>query len=147
MSMPETKQEMLRAGYTFKSNSVCKGCNAKIEWWKTTNGRNLPFNAIASDHAVMTPHFATCPKSEDFKSSAKPASSPVPKQVAPPDIRKEVRRLRQIFNARVVVVITADGAEAAWTDGIPGEELRQDLISAANFVRNEVNAKQETKRG
>jgi hypothetical protein len=140
--MPETRQEMLRAGYQFLNTAECKGCKARIEWWKTTNGRKIPMNPAASDHAVMTAHFATCPKSDSFRlSTDKSAIAPnVPDQIGP-----EIRRLRTKHRARVAVIVTDAGVEAAWDTSIPAEDLRNDLISAANFVRGEIQ-KQEAKR-
>lgn len=55
--------------------SKCKGCGADIIWVKTKNGKSMPCDAkkqiiVTETGEVVsgyTSHFATCPKSKDFK--------------------------------------------------------------------------------
>lgn len=59
--------------------SLCKGCGAEILWLKTVRGKNMPVDPIGEariirnqhDEAVMVqtymPHWATCPKADEFK--------------------------------------------------------------------------------
>lgn len=55
--------------------SKCKGCNAEIVWIKTRNGKIMPCNAekttIVTEQGETIighiPHWATCPKSQNFK--------------------------------------------------------------------------------
>jgi hypothetical protein len=68
--------------------SFCKGCGARIDWYKTTAGKNMPIdpephadgnvrvdvvsNVVAvvapGSHAPLyRPHWATCPKAASFK--------------------------------------------------------------------------------
>lgn len=52
----------------------CKGCNAKIIWFKTDQGKNMPVDAdtVEPDDDELdldrhVSHFATCPKSNEFR--------------------------------------------------------------------------------
>jgi len=55
--------------------SPCKGCGAEIGWIKTPKGRNMPVNPkkvpfMMADGTLRwgyVPHWATCPKAQDFK--------------------------------------------------------------------------------
>jgi hypothetical protein len=144
-SFPGTKQELLRAKYTQTSaNAICKGCQAPIEWWKTTSGKSIPMNPMADDYAVATAHWSTCPNAKDFKGTDAAAAVPEKQNSLPASMAEDARRLRQKHNARVVVVIDDFGTAAYWRNGIPAEDLRHDLISAGNFVRNEIAKKEGT---
>ena len=126
----ETRREMLRAKYVFKSLASCKGCGAKIEWWRTTKGRMMPFDPIADDNVKVVPHWGTCPKRDQFKSKADQAV----------DLRtvreNHVAGLLKATNARAVIALYDDGLNAlSWRNGIPGHELRDEAITAANKLR------------
>jgi len=126
----ETRHEMLRAGYKFKSHAACTGCGAKIEWWRTTNNRMMPFNPIESDDVKVVPHWASCPNRDRFRSAADRAE----------DVRAQrenhVAGLLKATNARAVIALYDDGMNAlSWRNGIPGEELRDEAITAANKLR------------
>ncbi len=133
---PETRRELLRAGYKFLNNSKCKSCDAPIEWWKTTNGKLLPFNPMADDNALAKKH--TCPDAN--RTVPLPAATPVPAAIGDlKTIEERVNSLRRATNARVIVLLTEDGGEVtAWRTGLRGEDLRNDLITVANNVRNEI---------
>lgn len=55
--------------------SECRGCGEEIEWIETVNGKKMPVNpgkivVVTSKGEVVTgqiPHWATCPKAQDFK--------------------------------------------------------------------------------
>jgi hypothetical protein len=57
----------------------CKACNTPIIWIKTANGKNMPIDAkpikaYNTDHQLVDvhmTHWATCPKSEQFKKGGK----------------------------------------------------------------------------
>lgn len=134
---PKTRREMERAGYRRTGEGVCKDCGAAIEWWKTAKGKSVPFNPIANDHDLVARHWETCPNAKDFKGNAAPAPTPAPARR--PDKEAELRSLRARHDARVVVMVDEDGTVAFWKLGIPAEDLRHDLISAANFVRSEIS--------
>jgi hypothetical protein len=138
---------MLRAGYKKTGDGICKGCGAPIEWWKTTNGKSIPMNPAKDEHTPTEAHFATCPNSKDFKGADAASAAPEKKSTLGPSMAEDARRLRQKHNARVVVVIDDFGTAAYWRNGIPAEDLRHDLISAGNFVRNEVAKKEGTANG
>lgn len=138
-----TLHEMKRAGYKFLNHHVCKGCGADIEWWETNNGKKLPFDPMPkSDNADVTPHWASCPEADSFRrkdsgqQERKPASQSVKQTKL--DVKREINRLRDASDARIIVAILEDGGVAAWRDGIPSEDLRHDLITAANNVRNHI---------
>lgn len=140
---PANRHEMLRANYHRTGASVCNGCGAAIEWWKTNNNKSIPMNPIAGDYTPAEPHWATCPNAKDFKgAAAAPGETPVQPAPRRYSLERELAMLRDRTDARVVVVVGQDGTVASWDKRIPGEDLRHDLISAANFVRNQI-AKQE----
>jgi len=43
------------------SGAKCKGCGQAIWWLTTKKGRPAPFDPD------LTPHFATCPRADDFR--------------------------------------------------------------------------------
>ncbi len=122
---PDTEREMLRAHYVKLRAALCQSCGAQLQWWKTTFGKNMPFN-LADDHGVYKLH--ECPK-------RKPVARPTPVE----DLTKRLGFIRMTQKARTIVMIDKDGGIiATWAKGLPAEDLRTDLISAANFVRAEV---------
>jgi hypothetical protein len=142
-SQINTRHEMLRAGYERKGQSNCKKCDAPMEGWKTTNGKMLPINADGGNDWMQTvPHWATCPSAKDFKGVPESKAAPAP-PVAKTDHRimqrreTAVRAMRERAGARVVVMVDDIGTIASWDPAVPGEDLRHDLISAGNFIRNE----------
>ena len=140
--MPETRHEMVRAMYELKSTARCKGCDAPIEWWKTTNGKMLPVNVEPSgEYAAVVTHWVTCPKRDDFKSTTpKGKGTPATAPAETPAARRErlVATLRESTSARVIVAIYDDLTTFSYKDGVPPEDLRNDLIGAANTVRNHI---------
>jgi hypothetical protein len=65
MRFPETITELAGAGYRFENDGVCKGCHAKIEWWKSPRGKMLPMDV--NGDGSCKPHWTTCPKAADFR--------------------------------------------------------------------------------
>jgi hypothetical protein len=133
----ETKHEMLRAGYKFLGNAKCKSCSAAIEWWLTTNKRKIPYDPLpANEDATTTPHWATCPKADEHHEKKQPAT------VAPKTqelLEQLCRELRSRTDAKVVVAILDNCSAASWRNGIPGEDLRQELITEANNIRTHLS--------
>lgn len=64
MTFAKTKEELVERGYRFDGSGTCKGprCGARIDWYKTPKGRNIPMNADTA-----TPHWETCPDRRTFK--------------------------------------------------------------------------------
>lgn len=62
MPFPETKEGLIAAGYKFKNESHCRGCNALIEWWETPKEKFMPL-----DPETLIPHWKNCPKAKDFR--------------------------------------------------------------------------------
>jgi len=65
MPFPTTIEEMKQAGYVFDNDSHCRGCGAKIEWWKTQKGKNMPMDVDQDGNCE--PHWSSCPKAKDFR--------------------------------------------------------------------------------
>ena len=126
---PGTRHEMKRARYEFKSASHCKACQRPIEWWKTTNGKMMPFDPMLTEDSAAVSHWGTCPQAEEFRQPASKLAR----------LQSETSALRDRTGARAVVLISEDGTAAAWRNGIPAEDLRHELITAANHVRNSVS--------
>jgi hypothetical protein len=168
---PANLHEMKRMGYTKTGYAKCKGCGAAIEWWQTPRAGKIPMNPMpmhgADDHAPAVAHFATCPKAKDFRASSAQrkgsqlepfsdiaARTPMGTAEALPSppaagdrretsgLERDVDALRRKHNARVVALVADDGKCAFWRGGIPAENLRADLISAANFVRDSIAQKE-----
>jgi hypothetical protein len=142
---PKTQREMVRAGYKRISSSVCKRCGATIEWWQTVNGKKIPMDPAGTDYAPVETHWNTCPNAKEFKGGADAQSSaePAPANMTPAPgsleaIARDIEVLRRKYNARVIVLVDDFGTTARWRGGLPGEDLRHDLISAGNFVRAEI---------
>jgi hypothetical protein len=145
---PQTRHELIRAGYVRLDNGgkLCHGCDAPIEWWKTTRGKKIPMNPMPEDRSSAQAHFAICPNARDFRGGDTSQPAPAAKQPASrPSIESEIRALRQKYDARVVLLIDDLGTTAYWRGGIPAEDLRHDLISAGNFVRGEVQKIEATR--
>lgn len=139
---PKTRHELLRARYERMDTGGkrCSGCDAPIEWWKTTNGRRIPMDPMASDSAEAKAHWATCPNGKDFRGNQVTPAKPKPSAFGPTR-EDQAHALREKHGARVVVMIDELGTVASWDARIPAEDLRSDLISAANFVRKEITGK------
>lgn len=66
MQFPKTDTELRERGYQLNGTSLCKGCNAKIDWWTTPNGKHIPM-----DSGTVEPHWNTCPKAKEFRREGK----------------------------------------------------------------------------
>jgi hypothetical protein len=140
-----TRYEMLRAGYRKLSDSKCKSCGAPIEWWQTNNGKKMPFDPLpASEHEQTRPHWASCPHADDHRqgSGSRPQSKSVPHASAQQKLdgyQRHLAAFRASSNARVVIAIYDDGSAVAWRKGLPAEDLRHELITEANSLRNHLD--------
>lgn len=135
---PDCKHDMLRAGYKFLASSKCKSCSAPIEWWLTSNGKKIPYDPLpASEYDQTTPHWATCPNADTHRSLKRGT-----KTISIDAQRQYLAAWRDSSDARIVVAIFDNGSAAAWRKGLPGEDLRQDLITVANNVRNQIAKEQ-----
>lgn len=80
-----TRQEWMKLGWKFKSNSSCRACHKPIEWWITPGGKFSPLIAKFTDGLEdLTSHFADCENRLEFrKANAKHkerVEGPTPKQ-------------------------------------------------------------------
>lgn len=144
-----TLHEMRRAGYKFLAHSKCKSCHADIEWWQTNNGKKIPFDPMPkSDDAQTTTHFATCPDTDRHR---KPKESKESREPKPPELPgkklgypRRLELLREYSDAVVIAAVWADGTSFATSRaGIDPEEVRHDLITVANNMRNHLREKNE----
>lgn len=63
---PPTVEAALAAGYSLRHDNVeCRGCPARIDFYTTPLGKVLPV-----DHGTFTPHWISCPSSEQFRRKA-----------------------------------------------------------------------------
>lgn len=62
MPFPRTDIDLAAQGYVFENKAKCRGCGADIEFWLTPKGKHIPLDA-----GTMEPHWATCPKADDFR--------------------------------------------------------------------------------
>ncbi len=140
---PETRYEMRRAMYKLMGTSTCKGCAAPIEWWETTSGKKLPVNVQpAGDDVTVVAHFITCPKAAEFRRRDQPAAAAGPVETDAARRERLVATLRHATGARAIVAIYDDLTTFSYQEGVPGEDLRNDLIGAANVVRNHVQERE-----
>ena len=59
--------------------SICKGCGAPIRFIKTPAGKSMPVNETPQKYVTeagevvtgYTPHWATCPKAQEFRKAKK----------------------------------------------------------------------------
>ncbi len=59
---PTSFEELEAAGYTRIGDGLCRACPAKMVWYRTPRGANIPID-IDGKQA----HFATCPARQQFK--------------------------------------------------------------------------------
>jgi hypothetical protein len=133
---PRDRYEMLRAGYEKKSDSTCKACGAAIQWWKTKRGKSVPFNQFATDdkHEDAICHWQTCERRHHLDTKPAAPAPVTPTQAFP----LAVRRLREAQKARIVVAIYDDGFAWSSIAGLPGDDIRHELINAANTILREL---------
>jgi hypothetical protein len=147
--MPYDRFEMERANYQFTGTSKCRSCSAPVEWWKTTNGSNIPFDPpkVAGDmREEAISHFATCPNAKEHRKSKPAAASTAAKPAAPnrglaepqtPELlERETIWFAQRHSARAVIVL-CPGTLKAWAlhPGEDPEQLRMDLITLVNAAK------------
>jgi hypothetical protein len=170
---PQTRHEMVKMFYVFDGAAKCRGCSADIEWWTTTTRRKIPMNPMPKYYSPAIAHFSTCPKADEFrKASAQrkgsqlepvgdiAARTPIGRMTADPrgpdagkereqtPLERDLREIRRRSNARLVLLIREEGTCFFYRLGIPAEDLRSDIITAANQVRNSVmrNSTQEVQK-
>jgi hypothetical protein len=73
MKFPATSDQLKAEGYVYDNDANCRGCGEPIEWWITPKGKKMPMTVKKTAtilHAtadVREPHWASCPKSGDFR--------------------------------------------------------------------------------
>jgi len=81
----------------------------------------------------VTPHWATCPKREDFRSKDRAADTRGTREAA-------VGTVLETTHARAVVALYDDGINAlSWRAGLKGEDLRDEMITAGNQLRWQID--------
>jgi hypothetical protein len=124
---PIRHDSLVRFGYTFKSASACKECQQAIEWWQTKAGKSVCFNPAGSPSAIVVCHWDTCPVRKQQRERQGPPAF-ANKQAAVEDFRKRCR-------ARVVMVLMDEGWHADVMPDLAAEEVKHELITAANALR------------
>ena len=123
------RADMLRVGYTFKKVSTCKECSEAIEWWLTPkNKKSVPYNPAANENMPAVCHWQTCSKRNAH-------------QQPTPDRQRAVTSLLRNSNARMVIALYDDGWYADVQAGIEPEDTRHELITAANALRRQMEAR------
>ena len=142
-----SRYEMRRAGYKFSGAAKCKACDAPVEWWLTNKGNKLPFNPIADDECQTETHWQTCPSADSFRKRNRETKGPAetPKSYTPATssadalaaMQREVQQLCGKYRLRAAVLVHENGCVHCYRLGIPPEDLRSEITTAANQVRDD----------
>jgi hypothetical protein len=135
--MPETRSEMLKARYKcLNSRATCPRCSAPIEWWESTRGIKLPFDPPPAGVRYPQEEIAQL-----HPRDCQPASRPALHQLRPEERKGKVQQIAEQLGARVVLVLDDEGFSYANRPGLDAEDVKQDLISAANYISREMGAR------
>ncbi len=63
---PETRRQMIEIGLQYIGNDVC-ACGRPIEWWRTLNQRDAPYETMPEVTSKATSHFAYCKRAFEKK--------------------------------------------------------------------------------
>lgn len=60
--VPNTRIGLLKKGYVFIGSNPCKSkeCGRMVEWYRTPNNKNAPFDPMPHEDSPAISHFATC---------------------------------------------------------------------------------------
>ena len=61
-ALPKTHEGLDAAGYRFSGEGTCRGCDARILWYKTPKDRPIPL-----DPETFEPHWGSCPQAAEFR--------------------------------------------------------------------------------
>lgn len=91
MKLPDTREGLEKAGYTYSGEGRCRGCGVYLEWYITPPNKQgktsrMPFTVeevrdqskgffAPIERIVRICHFANCPKSDQFRKRDKPRPS------------------------------------------------------------------------
>ncbi|MCI0659025.1 MAG: hypothetical protein L0170_18380 [Acidobacteria bacterium] len=72
MAIPNNDAQLREEGYSYNFTSLCRAesCKAKLEFWHTPKGKNLPFDRKSD--GTLEPHFASCPEAQKFRKALQP---------------------------------------------------------------------------
>ena len=128
-----SRYEMRRAGYKFSGAAKCKACDAPVEWWLTNKGNKL--------------HWQTFPNADSFRKRNRETKGPAetPKSYTPATssadalaaMQREVQQLCGKYRLRAAVLVHENGCVHCYRLGIPPEDLRSEIITAADQVRDD----------
>ncbi len=63
---PETRRQMIEIGLQYIGNDVC-ACGRPIEWWRTLNQRDAPYEPMLEVTSKAVSHFAYCKRAFEKK--------------------------------------------------------------------------------
>ena len=63
---PEHRRQMLELGFQFIGNDIC-ACGYPIEWWRTLNQREAPYEPMPELTSPSRSHFAYCKRAFEKK--------------------------------------------------------------------------------
>ena len=63
---PRTRLQHCAAGYVFQGSDTCR-CGNRIEWWRTPNLKNAPYDPMPEETSIAVSHFATCRLASSFR--------------------------------------------------------------------------------
>jgi hypothetical protein len=140
--MPATRREMERAYYAFKGTKECKYCHGQIEWWRTTRGNFLALNPPSTQNAMDEET-----ERHDCREKSAPAPKPEVTHRRELTLAEEQTRAMDLLasqlQARALVAVMPDGSSiVSKKRGINPEDLRCDIITAANNMRRDLEASQ-----
>ncbi|MFC6645482.1 hypothetical protein ACFQBQ_07755 [Granulicella cerasi] len=141
-----TKIRLQNWGYIFVKNTTCRSCEQQVEVWKTKNGKDVLYDPASTSREAMTCHFVSCPvrsgrraaKADiEERSSDRPANmADAMQQSVTDDIQRMLQQIHARHHAQAVVIVYPDGAwQAVWTETAHAEDVRTNMITAANGVR------------
>ena len=64
-----TRVQHCAAGFIFQGSSVCR-CGKLIEWWRTPNLRNAPYDPMPEETSIAVSHFVTCSHKSIFRKAS-----------------------------------------------------------------------------
>jgi hypothetical protein len=66
--VPTSRKALLESGYREGSAGKCRACDARMEWWQTPAGANMPMHVVQVEGCEMLIcHFVDCEARQQFR--------------------------------------------------------------------------------